>query len=507
MRSKKTLYNITTNLVLQIIVIVYGFVVPKIIITNYGSNVNGLITSITQFLAYITLLESGFSPVVKSLLYKPIAKKNKKEIENILKSTEKFFRNIAKIFIIYIIALAFVYPALINSEFDCLFSVSLIVIISISTFAEYYFGLTYKLYLQSEQKTYIVSLIQIVSYIICIISIVICAKLNTSIHILKLVAGFTFVLRPLLQNYYVKKKFKIDLTNANKDYKIKNKWDGLAQHIASVIHSNTDIALLTIFSTLSEVSVYSVYSMVVLGIKKLVYIFNSGIEEMFGDMIARKESVNLNNKFDTYETLFFTITAIVFSSTLILIVPFISIYTKNVTDANYIRYLFGYLIVISEYICVIRNPYISLTYAAGHFKETRIGAWVECLSNIIVSIILLWKYGIVGVAIGTIVAMLIRTIEFLYHSNKYVLNRPIWKSLKKVFLIIIETLLIVFVCKYLPFTENISYFNWLINGLMVFGVSCIITLTINLILFKNEFKDAFNVLLNVFKKKTKNIIK
>ena len=494
MRSKKVLYNIFSNLILQAIIIIYGFVVPKIIIVNYGSNVNGLVSSITQFLAYITLLESGFAPVVKALLYKPIADKNKKEIQNILKSAEKFFRNIAKIFILYIIVLAIVYPLIINREFDYLYTISLIIIISLSTFAEYYFGLTYRLYLQAEQKTYIISIIQIIGYILSITSIIILVKLNAPIHIIKLISGLIFILRPLLQNYYVKKKYKINLHDADNDYKIKNKWDGLAQHIAAVIHGNTDITLITIFSTLSEVSVYSIYSMVVLGVKKIVYIFTSGIEESFGDMIARKENENLNKKFGIYETIFLIIATIIFTSTMMLIVPFISVYTKSITDANYIRWIFGYLLVISEYVCVIRNPYISVTYAAGHFKETRIGAWVECLSNIIISIVLIFKFGIIGVAIGTIVAMTIRTCEFVYHANKYVLNRSIWISAKKIIFVILETIIIIFICNHLTYLDNINYLNWIINAIMVTVVSSIVTLSISYIFYNNEIKELFMIL-------------
>ena len=113
-------------------------------------------------------------------------------------------------------------------------------------------------------------------YILSITSIIILVKLSAPIHIIKLISGLIFILRPLLQNYYVKKKYNINLHDADNNYKIKNKWDGLAQHIAAVIHGNTDITLITIFSTLSEVSVYSIYSMVVLGVKKIVYIFTSG---------------------------------------------------------------------------------------------------------------------------------------------------------------------------------------------------------------------------------------
>lgn len=501
MRSKNIIYNISTNLLLQIVVVIYGFIVPKIIISLFGSSVNGLITSITQFLAYITLLESGFGPIVKATLYKPIANKDKKKIFSILKTTEKFFRKISIIFVIYIIFLMFFYPLIISNEFNYLYTISLIIIISMSTFAEYFFGMTYKLYLQAEQKTYIISLIQILTYILSIIIIIILANLNFSIHIIKLASGLIFVIRPLLQNLYVKKKYNINFKNVDDSYKIKNKWDGLAQHIASVIHSNTDITILTVFSSLIEVSVYSIYLLIVTGIKLIIQSFSNGIDASFGDMIAKNEYANLNKKFHFYEVMYFIITTIIFSSTIILIVPFVSVYTKDINDANYVRYLFGTLIVISEFIWAIRLPYSSITLAAGHFKETRLGAWIEAISNIIISIILVIKYGIIGVTIGTIVAMTIRTIEFVYHTNKYILKRNIMKSVSKIILVVIETLIIVLISKKIPMLENVSYVNWILNAILVSSVSSTIVLIVNFIFYRSEIKELLSIIKKFFKKK------
>ena len=489
MRSKKAIYNIGTNIILQLLTIPYGFVVPLIIINNFGSDVNGLVSSITQFLAYIALLESGFGPVVKSALYKPIANKDKKTIANILKTTEKFFRNIAYIFLGYIALLCIFYPLIVSNNFSYIYTISLIVIIAISTFAEYYFGMTYRLFLQAKQKTYIISVIQIVTYVLATISIVVLALLGANIQIIKLASGLIFILRPLLQNYYVKKKYKIDFKNTDEKYDLKQKWDGLAQHIAAVIHGNTDITVLTFFVSLAEVSVYSVYYLVVKALKSLIQSFTIGIDASFGDMIAKKEKENLNNRFSMYEVLYNSISTIVFTCSIILIVPFVSVYTKGITDANYIRYVFGALIVISEYVWAIRLPYSSITLAAGHFKETRVGAWVECITNIVISVALVIKLGLVGVAIGTIVAMTIRTIEFVYHTNKYILERSIWESAKKILLVIIETLIIVLICRYLPFVSNISYMNWIINAIMVLIVACIVTIGINYIFYRNEFKE------------------
>lgn len=498
MRSKNAIYNIISNLVLQAIIVLYGFIVPKIIISSFGSEVNGLISSITQFLAYITLLESGFGPVVKAALYKPIAKKDSRAIANILKTSEKFFRKIAYIFLIYIVLLCIFYPLLISKNYEYLYTISLIIIISISTFAEYYFGMTYRLFLQANQKSYVISFIQIITYIISTIVIIILAKMMVSIQLIKLFSGIIFLFRPILQNLYVKKKYHINFEETDDKFELKQKWDGLAQHIASVIHGNTDITLLTIFSSLSEVSVYSVYYLVVRGIKSIVQAFNNGIDASFGDMIAKEENENLNKKFEVYEILYYTIITIIFSCTIVMITPFIKVYTKGITDVNYIRYFFGYLLVISEYIWAIRLPYSSLILAAGHFNETRFGAWVECGSNIIISILLVYNYGLIGITIGTIIAMIIRTIEFIIHANKYILKRSILKSVKKISLIIIETILIVAICLNIPNGDNITYLNWIISATKLFVISLCICGVFNLVLYKNNF---ILILKNLKKKK------
>lgn len=495
MRSRKALYNIISDLILQVIIVVYGFIIPKIIISNFGSSVNGLISSITQFLAYITLLESGFGPVVKATLYKPIAEKDSKTIKNILKTTEVFFRAIAKIFIIYIIILMVVYPILVNNEFDTVYTMSLILIISISTFAEYFFGMTYRLYIQSEQKNYIISIIQIITYILSTIAIVVLVKFNCSIQIIKLVSGLIFVLRPILQNYYVKKKYNINLKDVKEGYELKQKWDGLAQHIASVIHSNTDITILTFFGNLAEISVYSVYYLVVAGIKKVIQVFSNGIDASWGDMIARNENENLNQKFNLYEVLYFSICTIVFACAMILIVPFVMVYTKDITDVNYSRPIFAILLVLSEMFCMVRLPYISITYAAGHFKQTQIGAWVEAIINIVLSVILVVKYGIIGVAIGTLVAMIIRTMEFVNYSSKNILKRKVSQAYKKITILLIEIILTIPLWIYVnKFVVINNYIEWITNAFFVFIIVTFEVGIINFICYKKELGNILDII-------------
>lgn len=503
MRSKKALKNIASTLLFQITVIVCNFIIPILIIKTFGSDVNGLVSSITQFLAYISLLDSGFGVVIRSCLYKPIANKNKEEIQDILYASNRFFKTLAIIFVVYIAVLCFIYPTVVNSTFDTWFTVSLILILSLSTFFEYFFGMSYKLFLQADQKTYIVSNIQTVVTILNAIIVVVLIKLNCSIQIVKLCAAFVFLMRPIVQNLYVRKKYNISFEKVNKDYKISRKWDGFAQHIAAIIHNNTDTAVLTFFS-LAEVSVYSVYALVIKAVKNITNSFTSGVDAGFGDMIAKNENEQLNKSFKTYEVFYFTIMTITFICTYVLITPFVSVYTEGIVDANYIRPLFGYLFVISEFIYEIRLPYSGLVLAAGHFRETRIGAWLEAGFNIVISIILVFKYGIIGVAIGTIIAMTIRTIEMVYHSSKYILKRSIWISIKMYLVMIIEFVLCVIICQFLPELTTINYISWIIKAFEVFIISLIFVLTLNLIIYKEERNNLNRMIKKIFLGKKNN---
>ena len=86
--------NFFSALVYQSIHIVYGLVVPRIIILYFGSEVNGLISSINQFLSYISLIEGGITGVIIANLYKPIINKDNEKISLIYSTTKRFYKKI-----------------------------------------------------------------------------------------------------------------------------------------------------------------------------------------------------------------------------------------------------------------------------------------------------------------------------------------------------------------------------------------------------------------------------
>lgn len=500
MRSKKALANIIASFALQLTTALCGLAVPRLIIGTFGSGINGLGSSISQFLHYIVLLEAGVGGVMRAALYKPLADKDIDSISSIIKASENFFRKVAYIYIGYLLILSISYPKLVNKDFDYLFTLSFVLIIGISTFFQYYFGISYQVLLQADQRQYISSAMQIITTIINTIAIVVLVISGANIHIVRLGSSFIFLLKPILLSVYVKRKYKIKKNAIADNNAIKQRWDGLGHHIAYLIHNNTDIAVLTVFANIREVSVYSVYYMVVMSIEKIVTTFSTGLEAAFGNMIAKDEKQALNRNFRIFEFSSFTLTTVLFTSTALLILPFISLYTKGITDANYFRPMFAYVLIASIAVYCIRIPYHAVVYAAGHYKQTRNGAFAEALINVVLSVVLVQLWGIVGVAVGTLAAMLFRTIQYAIYLSKSIIKRSIWVFIKRFVICVCTVILIIIIVGQLPHMAINTYIDWIVYAVIVTIIAFIITFTVGMLFYYNDIKNLYLVFKRIVKK-------
>lgn len=479
-RKVKTLLNMFTGLLKQFVVLVCSFILPRYMLLYYGSEVTGLVSSVTHFLGFITLLEMGVGPVIQANLYKPLAEKNKEQISKILKSSDRFFRRIAYIFLIYLIVLAFVLPKIIDSDFDSFFTISLLFIISISTFAEYFFGMTYKLLLIADQKAYIQLILQMGVTILNTVASVILIIKGFSIQVVKLSTAFIFVLRPLVQLLYVRKHYNIDKKIVLQEEPVKQKWDGFAQHLAMVVLENAAVVILTLFSTLVNVAIYNVYYAVTSGVKNLIMSSVTGLESLFGDMIARDEKEKLLNTFEIVEFSIHFVVVLIFTCATILIVPFVTVYTRGITDANYNQPLFGFIITMAYCAQCLRVPYLRLVKGAGMFKETRNGALYAMVINIGFTLIGVFTMGLSGVAIGTFIGMIYHTVYFALFLRRNIINRSFNHFLCKIF---IDSLIVTFSVLLTKsfMLSSISYFSWFILAVKVFFVVLLIDTFVNTI--------------------------
>lgn len=498
-RGKRLRWNTISSLASQITTVICGFILPKLILKSYGSEVNGLVVSITYYLHVITFLELGVGAVVQSSLYKPLAEKDIEETSKIIRSANKFFARIAMALLGYVLVLAIVYPIKFYNEFDHIFTATLLLAISISSFAQYYFGVVDSILLSADQRGYIQHIAQIATLITNTIACAILIYVGASIQIVKLITSVIFLLRPVFLRIYINKTYTINRKIQYTGEPIKQKWNGIAQHIAAVILDQTDIIVLTNLSELSNVSIYSVYHLVIYGVKNLFISLTNGFQSLMGEMLAKKETEALKEFFSWTEWLLHTGTTYIFGCTGILVIPFVSIYTKGVDDANYIVPLFAVLITIAHAGHCLRLPYSILILAAGHYKQTQGNYISAAVMNIVISVLTVKIWGLIGVAIGTLCSMIFQTIWMAYYDSKHILEIPIASFWKHIIIDIITVLIATVITMHIPMIMN-SYYEWIVYAVIVALVWGIIILVINTLVYKNETQKMKRLILAKFRR-------
>ena len=424
-RSKKALTNTIAGFAHEFVTLICGLILPRLILHTFGSSYNGITSSITHFISCISLMKAGIGGVTKAALYKPLADNNTKEISEIVISTERFLRKVALIFLAGVFVFASLYPLWVK-DFSWIFTFSLILIIAISTFLQYFFGLSYQMLLHADQMQGVTSVIQIISTILNTLIAALLIHFGATIHIVKLGSAFAFAFNPLLTSIYARKRYRIDRHVRPKENLLKQRWDALGHEVANFVNNNTDIMVLTVFSGIKTVSVYTVYAYVTNAIHKVVVNFVSSFGSAFGNMYARKEYELMHQNLGIFELIVFSICSVVYSVTLVMIRPFALLYTHGVTDISYNQPVFGILITLAGAFVCFRIPYYTITYAVGHFKQTRNGSFIEAIINIVVSIACVIKWGLVGVAIGTLCAATFRSCQYAYYLGKHILKRSIF---------------------------------------------------------------------------------
>lgn len=486
-RKHKLALNTISSLTFQITTIICGFILPRIILSVFGSEVNGLVNSITQFLGIVSFMELGIGAVVQSSLYKPLAERNFDQISRIYVSASKFFRTIARILIAYVAVLIIFYPYFSKQQFSWGYNAVLIFAISISMFAQYYFGIVNQLLLNADQHGYIQYNIQTVTLILNTGISAILVYSGFSIQVVKLTTSAIYIFRPILLEVYVRKHYQINKKITYDKEPIQQKWNGIAQHVAYVILQGTDNIVLTLFSSLANVSIYSVYNLVVYGVKQLLISTTGGFQALLGDLWVRQEREKLNDVFGWFEWLVHTGTVFFFGCTGILVVPFVAVYTKGITDANYIQPVFAALITAANAGHCLRLPYNLMIFAGGHYKQTQLNYIISAIMNITISIAMVFKFGLIGVAIGTLVSMMYQTVWMAWYTSKHLIEWPFRKFIKQI-LVDMVTVSILYLLTNRLKMENVSYFSWIVLAMKVVLIIAITIFVINSIFYKDKIK-------------------
>ena len=498
-KSKKGIFNFFTSIFYKMMLIAVGLILPKLFITVYGSEVNGLQNSVRQIFAYIALLEAGIGASTIQSLFRPVASGDSKQINKYISAASSYYNKIGFVYFVALSIVSAVYCFFVTVSTVDKLQVFLFVLISGSlTGINFFYIAKIKLLVSATGDDFIVYLITTVTFTVSSVVKIVMINLGCGIVFLEFV--YLAINASVTVVYYIIVRYKYPWLSLKEqpDYSCVTQSKSVMVHkITSVIFQNTDVILLTFFCNLYIVSIYSMYKMVTNMVNSVVGSFGDSVNFILGQQF---NSENDNNHIrykeyvDVFNVYYSAISFALFTITYVLIIPFLKLYTSG-ADINYIYEWMPFLYIVIEILIVGREAMVRTINVAGHFKKTQWRAVAEASINVICSIlfIIIFKYffgnigGLYGVLLGTIVALLYRTIDINIYANKHILSRSSVKTFKIMMTNVVLFVLVAFGFSFININAN-NYFELFGYAIWIFIVIIALFLIVQSVMNFIEFR-------------------
>lgn len=472
MRNSKFLKNIISGFGGQFIAIILGIIVPRLFITSYGSDVNGLLSTITQIFTYMALLEAGIGQSARNLLFKPFQEKDKDGVSEIASIAKSYFRRFTLIYGIGVIAIALILPFVIKTNVDPITTALIVLFEGMSGVISFYFIETSSIIIGVDGKSYVNNTINLVNKIVGYVVKIVMAAFGLNIVLLQFVFFLVTVAKVFFYQLYFRKYYGwIKFEKTGKNVKLKDRNSYIITEICWTIFSSTDMIVLSTFVSTQLSSVYGIYNMVFANVSLLVNAIYTSINYLLG--YSYHESIEkYSHMHDSFNSIFLGLMTVLMAVCYCLTIPFVTLYTHGVTDANYIYKSLPIMFCLIQLISWSRYVSGNITGIAGYAKQTSYISLVEALLNLSLSIFFVHKFGIVGVTLATVIALPVKVIWCTYVADEKVMKRSCWKSISIIGVNFLFFFGVVFLSKFYQPTIN-SYgqlFIWGLIWTVLFGI-------------------------------------
>lgn len=483
-RTKKSFLNIGSNFFIMIIKTILTFVSRTVFIYCLGKEALGINGLFTNILSMLSLAELGISTAINFSLYEPLSQKDNKKISLLMSFYKKAYKIIgcivATLGIILIPFLKYLIKD-INSINNVYWIYILYLINTVST----YFISYKETLINADQQKYKLLIIELVGVICLNILQITFLILTKNFIVYLLIQIIILLIQRIIINKYITKKYSfIDFKDKDKLEKkdlnliIKNVKAMFFHKIGDYCINSTDNLIISAFINIEIVGIYSNYMMIINMLNSFsVMIFNSIVASL-GNLITTESNEKKEKIFNKMNFIGFLIYGFASVCLINLFNNFIEIWigSKFCLEFNVVA-----VIVMNFYLTGMRVPVATMKSAAGLFDVDKYTPLIQSAINLLISIILAKRIGLLGVILGTLLSSIaIPCWQRPYLIYKHVLN----KSSKRYFIEYFKYLIIIIGCSILSLIVNeyLSfgnlYLEFILKGIIVTFIFVIAILVI-----------------------------
>ena len=486
-RMDKSLKNAKVGFIFYFLTIIVTFFSRRIFLQCLGDQFIGLTGTIYSILSLLNITEVGIGTCIGYFLYKPIEQKNRGLICEIVSLFGWLYRIIGSIILCGGIIISLFFPIMFNKE-----AISL----GIVYFAFYsflganiigYFINYRQILLDSDQKTYKISQWTETGAIVKNIVQIYLAYYYKDLYVWVAIEFLFSLIVCWILNRVIDKEYPWLNTNKNNGKDILKRYPEilikvkqiLVHRLKNALLSKCDEIFIFAFESLQMVTFYGNYTMIV---GKLTALFNNvlvGMNASIGNLVAEGDKRNINKVFWEFTTFRYWTTGLFIIGLTYLINPVIIWWIGS--DYILPKHIV-FLILLQMYI-MLTGPSVALFINAYGLYDDTWSAYAEGSINILITIIVGWKYGLIGILLGKVISLLLFAViwrpTYLYRRG---FKESTWFYWKSIFI----HLIILTGCIFLNHLVN-SFLNWTIQptigGILLYAI-CI---TLPIIIIYSSF--------------------
>ncbi len=484
--------NLVSSLVYQVVLISLSFLLPRLYLENFGSEVNGVLSTIKQIFTYMCLLEAGVGLATTQALYKRIGEKDYAGASSVLSATNSYYIKTGIVYLILVLVIATVYSFAIPTSIDSGVLFFIIILNAIPALFSYFVQAKYRILMEVDGRKYVLNNAETALQILSNAGKILVLLLTDSLILIQLVYCIIALVQLVFLYVYAKRRYTWLNLKAKPDFKaISQKNSVLVHQISGMVFNNTDIILISVLCDFKAVSIYAIYNIFFSQVQNFITSVVSSFTFALGQMF-HTDRERFDKLFNAYEAFYVMITCLIYTLMAVFLLPLIQIYTNGINDAEYTNAFLVLLFVIMNLLACGKLPATGIIEYSGHFEKTRSHAIWEMLINITASVVAIMHIGICGAILGTIAALVYRSIVTIYYSNRKILKRSQLCTYKILFSnwAVFAVIMVVF---FVDTFSNISFLRLLLNGVIHSVWIAGLFLIVNFVFNRDAFKTVFEL--------------
>lgn len=431
-KNKRVILNVMMNLSYQTVVLIFGFLLPRLYLVKFGSEVNGLDNTIKNIFACLALLEAGVGLSAQHALYAPVATGNTEKINGILSASRKFYIKSGMIYTLITVVFAAVYPLIVATTLNYFTIFAVIILYGLPGIINFFLRGKYNALLEVDGKKYIITLLATITLALSNVLRLVFLMLTDNLILIQVTYCIPSIIQIFFIIIYVRKKYNWIDWKARPDLPaLSQKKSVLIHQISGCVFSNTDSVIISVMCGMNYASVYAVFSLFFTNLQRLVTSFTDSITFRLGQMFYVDRD-KFYRRFSLYESVYYMLLFACYTVAAAFLMPIVRLYTNGVGDAAiYYSKSILLLFAVATVLTGTEAPMHQIVNIAGKYNETRHQAVWEMSINIVISLTAVYKTGIAGCLIGTIAALIYRNNALILFVMKNVMHKSPFPSYKR----------------------------------------------------------------------------